>query len=100
MVFAFLGGMCGGMLIMMGVWGYFVGRHRRRKPTSSLTKYVAFSISVVIVYTVAEMIVSTMSGVSHDVLSGCVYGFFAGEVAITGLIKIFKLRAESREEQE
>lgn len=59
-----------------------------------LTKYVVFSIAFCILYTVAEFIVSTITGVHHEVLTGCVYGFFAGEVVLCGLIKIFKLRRE------
>ena len=57
-----------------------------------LTKYVVFSICFVIFYTIAEFIVSTITGVSHDTLTTCVYGFFAGEVVVCGLIKIFKLK--------
>ena len=59
-----------------------------------LTKYVVFSITFVIIYTIAEFVVSTITGISHDVLTGCVYGFFAGEVVLCGMIKIFKLRRE------
>lgn len=59
-----------------------------------LTKYVIFSICVVIIYTIAEFVVSTITGISHEVLTGCVYGFFAGEIVLCGLIKIFKLRRE------
>lgn len=59
-----------------------------------LTKYVAFSIGVVIVYTIAEFVLSTITGISHDVLTGCVYGFFAGEIVLCGMIKIFKLKRE------
>ena len=59
-----------------------------------LTKYVLFSIGVVLIYTLAEFIVSTITGIHHEVLSGCVYAFFGGELVITAMIKIFKLRRE------
>lgn len=59
-----------------------------------LTKYVIFSIGVVILYTIAEFIVSTITNVHHEILSGCVYGFFGGELVLTSMIKIFKLRRE------
>lgn len=62
------------------------------KSARDLTKYVVFSICLVIVYTVVEFIVSTVTGVSHDTLSTCVYSFFGGEVVTCGLIKIFKLK--------
>lgn len=64
----------------------------RNRLKHSLTLYVVFSIFVVLVYTTIEMIVSTISGISHDTLTTCVYGFFAGEVVVCALIKIFKLK--------
>lgn len=59
-----------------------------------LTKYVIFSIGVVLLYTIAEFTVSTITGIQHDILSGCVYGFFGGELVLTSMIKIFKIRRE------
>ena len=59
-----------------------------------LTKYVLFSIGVVLIYTLAEFITSTITGIHHEVLTGCVYAFFGGELVITAVIKIFKLRRE------
>ena len=70
-------------------------RHKApKKPLPSLTKYVVFSISVVIIYTICEFIVSTITNIHHDVLTGCAYGFFAGEVIVSAMIKIFKLKEE------
>lgn len=62
-----------------------------------LTRYLIFSFFFLTLYTVAEFVTSTKTGVSHDVLTTCVYGFFAGEVATCGLIKIFKLRGSNHE---
>lgn len=59
-----------------------------------LTKYVMFSIAFVIVYSIAEFIVSTITGVHHEILTGCVYGFFGGELVLTAFLKIFKIRKE------
>lgn len=64
----------------------------------SLTLYVVFSIMVVLVYTIFEFIFSTLTAVSHDTLTTCVYGFFAGEVVVCALIKIFKLKKEDGNE--
>lgn len=66
----------------------------------TLDKYVIFSIGVTLIYTITEFIVSTMTGISHETLSTCVYSFFAGEVVVAGLIKIFKIRQEDLPEQE
>ena len=60
--------------------------------TKNLTKYVVFSISIVIIYTIAEFILSIITEVSHDTLSTCVYGFFGGELVLLAMIKIFKIR--------
>lgn len=98
MIAYFLGGLGAGILIMTGIWGWFVGRHKRHKKISSLTKYVVFSITFTILYTIMEFIFSILTGVSHDILSGCVYGFFCGELVITGVLKIFKLRGENNDE--
>lgn len=68
------------------------------KKTPSLTKYVVFSISIVLMYTITEMILSTITGISHDTLTTCVYGFFAGEVVVCALIKIFKLKEDNNGE--
>lgn len=60
----------------------------------SLTLYIIFSITFVIIYSIVEFICSLKTGVSHDTLTTCVYAFFAGEVVTCGLIKIFKLKEE------
>lgn len=61
----------------------------------NLTRYVIFSIVVIIIYTIIEFILSTVTSVSHDTLTTCVYGFFGGEIVMCAMIKIFKLKGES-----
>ena len=63
-----------------------------RRKLNALDKYVIFSIAVTILYTVAEFVVSTITGVEKTTLTACVYGFFAGEIVTAGLIKIFKIK--------
>lgn len=65
------------------------------KKLTGLDKYVIFSIAFTILYTVCEFVFSTITGVSHDVLTEYVYKFFAGEIVVCGLIKIFKLAPKS-----
>ena len=67
-------------------------RNQENEIPHSLTLYVIFSILVVLIYTIVELVISTISGISHDTLTTCVYSFFAGEVVVCGLIKIFKLK--------
>lgn len=96
MILCFLGGMSAGILIMLGAWGYFAGRHKR---IPSLTKFVVFSIAVLLAYVISEMIVSTLTGVSHPDLSTMIGSTFGGEILFCALIKIFKLRGDNNDER-
>ena len=58
----------------------------------SLTKYVIFSIVVLIVYYIIEFASSSFTGVSHDTITISITGVFGGEIMSCALIKIFKLR--------
>lgn len=87
-------GLVAGVLLTLGFYYWSVGRHKRMK---SLTKYVAFSIAVLIIYCIAEMVVSTMSGVSHPDLTTMIGSTFGGEILCCCLVKIFKLREENHE---
>lgn len=60
----------------------------------SLTLYVVFSISVLIIYTIVEQILSVTSGMTHDTLTTCIFAAFGGEILACALIKIFKLKKE------
>lgn len=58
----------------------------------TLTKYIIFSFAVILLYTVIEFIFSTVTGMSHDTLTTCLYACFGGEVLACALIKVFKLK--------
>lgn len=91
----FLGGISAGVLMTAGFYFWTVGRHKRVR---SLTKYVVFSIGVLLIYTVAEFIeASSVNGVSHDTLTTCIYACFGGEILSCALIKIFKLKEENND---
>lgn len=62
----------------------------------SLTLYVVFSILVIIIYTIVEQILSTVSGVNHDTLTTCFYACFGGEILACALIKIFKIKESNK----
>lgn len=89
-----LGGIGAGIVLGIAFMWWTNIRHRR---TPSLTKYVTFSIGVLIAYIIAEMTVSTLTGVSHPDLSTLVGSTFGGEILFCALIKIFKLKEESDE---
>lgn len=89
--------------ILCGIIGFGVGMLAmylmtvRAHKVPSLTKYVAFSIGVLIIYTVAELVLATTTGVSHDTLTTCIFSCFGGEILSCALIKIFKLKEENHE---
>ena len=55
-----------------------------------LTEYLLFSFAVVLIYTAIEFVVSTLTGVSHDTLTTCIYAFFGTEIGACAFIKISK----------
>lgn len=64
---------------------------------NGLDKYVIFSIILLLVYTVAEFIVGSVTGISHDTLTTVFFAAFGGEILSCALIKIFKLREDDKE---
>ena len=69
-----------------------IERLQKRKQLPDLDKYIIFSFAVMIVYTVFEFVFSTITGVSHDTLTTCLYSAFGGELLMCALIKRLKLR--------
>jgi hypothetical protein len=85
MIWVFIGGLSGGLLLSMGLFYWGIVRHKR---VPSLTKYVVFSIAILLAYSIAEFLTEN----SHDTLTTCIYACFGGEILSCALIKIFKLR--------
>lgn len=66
-----------------------------------LDLYVIFSISLLLIYTIAEFITSTITGVEKSTLTMAFFGFFgAPELIGCALIKIFKLRKGDKNEED
>lgn len=59
---------------------------------ADLDKYIIFSFSVMIIYTIFEFVFSVITGVSHDTLTTCLYSAFGGELLMCALIKRLKLK--------
>ena len=59
-----------------------------------LGQWVALSIFIVLFYCAAEFVVSTLTGISHDTLTTCIFTFFGTELCSCGFIKVFKIRNE------
>lgn len=74
-----------------------IRRKRRRRKNKfrlrGLDLYVIFSISLLLIYTIAEFITATITGVEKSTLTMAFFGFFgAPEIIGCALIKIFKLK--------
>ena len=67
------------------------------KKISALDKYVIFSISILLIFCIAEFIVSSITGQTHDTLTTCFFACFGGEILSCALIKIFKLKEENKD---
>lgn len=65
---------------------------------NDLDKYVIFSISVLLTYTLINISLECADIHLSDVLTTCVYGAFGGEILWCALIKIFKLKGDKNEE--
>lgn len=67
-------------------------RPRKSQTTRSLTRYVVFSITMMIIYTIVAMTFLWFEKPLDAEVSTGVYGFFGGEIVLCGLIKLFKLK--------
>ena len=69
-----------------------IERLQKRKQLPDLDKYIIFSFAVMLVYTVSELVLSTITGISHDTLTTCIFAAFGGELLMCAMIKRLKLR--------
>ena len=67
-------------------------KEQKKRVIPDLDKYLVFSFSVLILYTLAEFICSTITGISHDTLTTCLYAAFGGETLLCAIIKKYKLK--------
>lgn len=74
-------------------------KEEHRKKISALDKYVIFSIAMLVIFCIAEMVVSSITGQTHDTLTTVFYACFGGEILSCALIKIFKLKEGNDEKQ-
>lgn len=72
--------------------------NRSEKKLSTLDKYCIFSFACLLVFTVAMLIVQTVTGVMQDTLITCFFGAFGGELLLCAMIKRLKLKNARPEE--
>lgn len=73
---------------------------KKRKKVSGLDKYVIFSFVAILIYTIAQTIVTIKTGVESSTLTTCFFSVFGGEVLMCALIKRLKLKNEKKNESE
>lgn len=57
-----------------------------------------FSLSILLIFEIAEFITSTITGIEKSSLILAVHGLWGGEILSCALIKIFKLKEENKYE--
>lgn len=65
---------------------------KKRKKLPALDKYVIFSFTMIILFTVVEIIVTAITGVEQTTLITCFYAVFGGELLALAMIKRLKLK--------
>lgn len=73
---------------------------KKRKKINGLDLYVIFSISCLVIYTIASLTIAVKKGVMTDTLTACFFAFFGGEIVTCALIKIFKLKDNKKGDDE
>lgn len=61
------------------------------RKTNTLDKYILLSFTIIILYTIAHSIILAVTGNESAVLTVCVFGFFAEEIALCAFLKRTKL---------
>ncbi len=74
-------------------------RQRKKKKLKGLDKYVIFCFVSIIIYTIAQTVVTIKTGVESSTLTTCFFSVFGGEVLLCALIKRFKLKEEPKENE-
>jgi len=66
---------------------------KKSKPKRcALDKYVIFSITVLLLFTIAQMIITAITGVEQSTLITCFFACFGGELFLCAMIKRLKLK--------
>lgn len=64
-----------------------------------LSYYVAFSIVIILIYTMVVTILATTTGYDYSQYYSIFCGVFGGEILCASLIKIFKLKEKDNERE-
>lgn len=73
-------------------------KSKPEKKEKTLTRFVAFSLCSVIIFTIVSQIIFVQLGLEYTTLTTCFFSVFGGEVLSCALIKIFKLKGEEKKD--
>lgn len=62
------------------------------KKLNGLDYYIIYCIVACLLYAIAEMVVSSVTCITHDALTVAWYGFHGGEVFCAAMVKRMKLK--------
>lgn len=65
---------------------------KKRKKLSALDKYVIFSFTMIIIFTIAEIIITLKTGIEQSSLITAFFSVFGGELLLLAMIKRLKLQ--------
>ena len=69
---------------------------KEKKKLNTLDKYILFSLTVIILYTIAHTIIFAITGLEAKILDGLFYATFGLEILYCFLLKKFKLHDEAK----
>lgn len=72
---------------------------KKNKKISALDKYIIFSFTCIIIYTITEHWLLIKTGLTLDLLTSLFYGVFGGEILVCALIKKLKLKQPKKEDE-
>lgn len=77
-----------------------ITRLKKKIKEAPLSSYVAFSITMVIVFTIVVTILTATTGQDYGTIYTVFVGCFGGEILCVSLIKIFKLKEDDNNERQ
>ncbi len=73
---------------------------KKIKKLNDLDKYLIFAFTSLIIFTIACLVIFSLTGSEPAVLIGCFFAAFGGEILMCALIKRLKLHKEIKEKGE
>lgn len=73
---------------------------RTRRKRKALDSYVIFSITILLIFTIAQMLITALTGVEQSTLITCFFACFGGELFLCAMIKRLKLKEGTHNEMD